>query len=259
MAHYAVHIPINTDKRFYQKYLDKGLPPIEAAYASLVEGMDKSLGDIMDYLEKNKLADNTIILFMSDNGGFSLKPRAGAAHTHNAPLTSGKGSTYEGGIREPMIVSWPGEVKPQTKSNELVIIEDFFPSILEMAQVKKYNTVQHVDGKSFLPLLAGKKGSNNRSLLWHFPNNWGPQGPGIGATSTLRRGDWKLIYFHADERFELYNIAEDISEKNNLVGSEPKRVKRLAALLGKELRDKEAQMPTFKETGKQVRWPDEIK
>ena len=114
----------------------------EARYASMIEGMDKSLGDIMDYLDRNGLAENTIILFMSDNGGFSLRPRAGELHTHNKPLNSGKGSAYEGGIREPMIVKWPGKVHPGTKCSDYLIIEDFFPTILEMAGIKKYTTVQ---------------------------------------------------------------------------------------------------------------------
>ena len=105
MSHYAVHIPIQKDKRFYQKYIDKGLDPTEAAYATLVEGMDKSLGDIMNWLKKNNLSNNTIILFMSDNGGLAASNRGGKLHTQNAPLQSGKGSAYEGGIREPMIVA----------------------------------------------------------------------------------------------------------------------------------------------------------
>ncbi|HPT21088.1 MAG TPA: sulfatase-like hydrolase/transferase, partial [Bacteroidales bacterium] len=175
MAHYAVHIPLYADRRFYQRYIDKGLPEMEARYASMVEGMDKSLNDLMIYLDKNGLTENTIILFMSDNGGFSLSPRAGELHTHNKPLNSGKGSAYEGGIREPMIVKWPGKVKPGSKCDDYLLIEDFFPTILEMAQVKNYKTVQTIDGKSFVPMLL-QKGTTalNRDLFWHFPNNWGP-------------------------------------------------------------------------------------
>lgn len=119
MAHYAIHTPIQPDYRFYQKYLDKGLPPVEAAYATLIEGMDKSLGDLMDYLERNHLTENTVILFMSDNGGLAAHTRAGELHTQNYPLNSGKGSAYEGGVREPMIVSWPGVVAPDTKCGDL--------------------------------------------------------------------------------------------------------------------------------------------
>jgi arylsulfatase A-like enzyme len=258
MAHYAVHIPLYADQRFYKKYLDEGLDEPEARYASMIEGMDKSLGDLMDYLDRNGLTDNTVILFMSDNGGFSLRPRSGELHTHNKPLNSGKGSAYEGGIREPMIVKWPGKVTPGSKCNDYLIIEDFFPTILEMAGIKNYSTVQKVDGKSFVPMLL-KSGTtaNHRDLYWHFPNNWGPSGPGIGTTSTIRRGDWKLIYFYEDRHFELYNIKDDIRELYNLAGQQSDKVKELAVRLGKYLRGTGAQRPSLKSTGIPVDWPDE--
>jgi arylsulfatase A-like enzyme len=259
MAHYAVHVPLYADKRFFEKYLEMGLNESEARYASMVEGMDKSLGDIMDYLDKNGLTENTIILFMSDNGGFSLRPRAGELHTHNKPLNSGKGSAYEGGIREPMIVKWPGRVKPGTKCNDYLLIEDFFPSILEMAGVKRYSVVQTIDGKSFVPMLTGKgMPSGTRDLFWHFPNNWGPTGPGIGASSTIREGDWKLIYFYEDQHFELYNITDDIGERFNLANENKVLVKAIAGKLGRYLRSVKAQRPVFKDSGKPVPWPDEV-
>ncbi|MCL3780728.1 DUF4976 domain-containing protein [Prolixibacteraceae bacterium JC049] len=259
MAHYAVHIPLNADRRFYQKYLDMGLPKAEAKYASMIEAMDKSLVDIMNYVDEKGIADNTIIMFMSDNGGFSLRPRAGQMHTHNKPLNSGKGSAYEGGIREPMIVKWPGVVKPKTKNNDYLIIEDFYPTILEMAGVKNYKTKQVVDGKSFVPMLNGKGSTaKGRDLYWHFPNNWGPSGPGIGATSTVRSGDWKLIYWYKDQHFELFNIKEDIGEQVNLADTNKEKVKELAAKLGQYLRSVDAQRPSLKATGKVVAWPDEV-
>ncbi len=258
MAHYAVHIPLYADRRFYQKYIDAGLGDYEARYASMIEGMDKSLGDLMDYLDKNNLADNTIILFMSDNGGFSLRPREGELHTHNKPLNSGKGSAYEGGIREPMIVKWPGKVKAATKCNDYLIIEDFYPTILEMAGVKGYSTVQTVDGKSFVPMLTQSGTSSaGRKLFWHFPNNWGPTGPGIGASSTIRDGDWKLIYFYEDKRYELYNISDDIGELNNLAAVNPEKVHEMSKDLGTYLRSIEAQRPVYKASGNNAEWPDE--
>lgn len=257
MAHYAVHTPIQGDPRFEKKYIDKGLNPIEAKYASMVEGMDKSLGDLMDYLDKKGIADNTIILFMSDNGGLSAVARGGEKHTHNKPLSSGKGSAHEGGIREPMLVKWPGVTKPNSSTNDFVIIEDFFPTIIELARIENYKAVQHIDGKSFTSILKGEKQNNNsRALFWHYPNNWGPTGPGIGASSTIRKGDWKLIYYHIDSSFELFNITNDIGETTNLVAKEKAKLKVLSKELGNYLRSVNAQMPTQTETDKQVPWPD---
>ncbi|GAB5522802.1 MAG: sulfatase [Roseivirga sp.] len=260
MAHYAVHTPIQGDDRFVQKYLDQGMLPTEAKYASMVEGMDKSLGDIMNYLDKKEIADNTIILFMSDNGGLSAVARGGEKHTHNKPLSSGKGSAHEGGIREPMIVKWPGKVKPNSTAEDYLIIEDFFPSILEMASIQHYQTVQPIDGISFVPVLADKERTpyEERPLFWHYPNRWGPQGPGIGSTSTVRLGDWKLIYYHADRSFELFNLMEDIGETSNQATDQPEKLKELASVLTDHLKKVDAQMPTDKATGKLVEYPLEI-
>ena len=261
MAHYAVHIPIDKDMRFYQKYIDDGLSENEAAYSSLIEGMDKSLGDLMDWLETNELDDNTIIIFISDNGGFSTSTdwRDKPLHTQNAPLNSGKGSAYEGGVREPMIVKWPGKVAPQTKSDEFVIIEDFFPSILEMAEVKDYETLQPIDGRSFIPLLSeNSKKPSSRNLYWNFPNLWGGVGPGIGSTCAVRSHDWKLIYYYETGEKELFNIAEDIGETKNLALHNPSITKKLSLDLGNYLRKVDAQRPSFKKTGEVCPWPDEI-
>lgn len=259
MSHYAIHIPFDKDRRFYQKYIDRGLPEQEAAYAALIEGMDKSLGDIMKYLDENGLSDNTIILFMSDNGGLAASRRAGELHVQNAPLRSGKGSAYEGGIREPMIAKWPRVVESNSICDKYIIIEDFFPTILAMAQVKKYKTAQHIDGKSFVDLLT-KKGdpSKNRALYWNFPNNWGTTGPGIGATCTIRENDYKLIYYYEDQHFELFNITNDIGEKTDEALKHQKIAKQLAGKLSKYLRKVGAQRPSLKKTGTEVLWPDEI-
>lgn len=262
MAHYAIHIPINKDKRFYQKYLDKGLTPKEAAYAALIEGMDKSLGDLLNWLDKNDEADNTIVLFMSDNGGLSSEPawRDGAPHTQNYPLNSGKGSAYEGGIREPMIVRWPGVVKPDTRCNKYLLIEDFYPTILEMAQVKNYKTVQPIDGISFMPLLKQTGDpSKGRHLHWNVPNYWGNNGPGIGPACAVRHEEWKLIYYYDSGKKELFNIANDISEKEECSTQHPDIVKRLSKELGSYLRKVGGQRPSFKATGNPCPWPDEVK
>jgi arylsulfatase A-like enzyme len=259
MAHYAVHTPIMGDNRFLEKYLELGMDSTEAKYATLVEGMDKSLGDIMDYLEAKNLVDNTIILFMSDNGGLSAVARGGEKHSHNKPLASGKGSAYEGGIREPMIVKWPGKVKPKTTNDTYLIIEDFFPTILQMAGIEVAETVQEIDGISFIPTLKGEKvDGSERALFWHYPNEWGPSGPGIGASSSVRKGDWKFLYFHEDRRMELFNLKDDIGETLNLHLENPEKARELAAILSDYLKEVDAQMPVDKRTNKAVEYPIEL-
>lgn len=257
MAHYAVHVPFAQDKRFYRKYVDAGLDPTEAMYAAMVEGMDKSLGDILKNVERHGLTDNTIVLFMSDNGGLSAHGRGGTPHTHNKPLSSGKGSAHEGGVRVPMIVKWPGVTKPKSACDQYVIIEDFFPTILEMDGVEDSRQIGGaIDGISFVPLLRQRAGyPKNRALYWHYPNNWGPRGPGIGPSSSIRRGDWKLIYYHEDQRYELFNLSEDLGEQHNRADERPGLRKRLANELHGFLASVDAQMPIDKRTGKPVPKP----
>lgn len=207
------------------------------------------------------MADNTIILFMSDNGGLSSAPewRDGVLHTQNAPLNSGKGSAYEGGIREPMIVKWPGVTVAGSSCDKPLIIEDFYPSILEMAGIKKYKTVQQVDGVSFVPLLKRTGDpSEGRRFYWNYPNIWGNTGPGIGPTAAIRNGDWKLVYYYENGVKELFNIQEDIGEKHNKISEHPQLVKKLSKKLGRYLRTVDAQRPSFKLTGQPCPWPDEI-
>ncbi len=258
MSHYAVHVPFAEDPRFIDNYGD--LPEQEAMYAALVEGMDKSLGDILDRIDKLGIADQTIVIFMSDNGGLSAHGRDGEAHTHNKPLSSGKGSAHEGGIREPMIVRWPGVTRADSTCDEYVMIEDFFVSILEMAGIQNPEQIGGVlDGRSFVPLLHGQSGvSTGRALFWHYPNKWGSDGPGIGSTSAIRKDDWKLIYYHepsAASQFELFNISEDIGETTNLAACEADRVAALRKELREFLIDCDAQMPVDKRTGKVVALP----
>ena len=259
MSHYAVHIPIDRDPRFYDKYIAKGLTPKEAAYASLVEGMDKSLGDIMDWVERSGHSDDTIILFMSDNGGLATQPywRDGEPFTQNAPLNSGKGSLYEGGIREPMIVRWPGVTEAGSKCGRYLMIEDFYPSILEMAGIRE-ELPRTVDGRSFVPLLKGTGNpSRGRALIWNFPNIWGNEGPGINLNCAIRKGDWKLVYYYESGRKELFNIPDDIGETENLAERYPVKVRRLSRKLGRYLRMVGADRPAFKATGEPCPWPDE--
>lgn len=260
MSHYAIHIPIDKDMRYFPKYVRKGLSDKDAAYASLIEGMDKSLGDIMNWLVKNGEDKNTIIIFLGDNGGLaaSTQWREGKLHTQNYPLKSGKGSLYEGGIRVPFIVKWPNVINEGTRNNNYFIVEDLYPTILQMAGIKDYKVPQVIDGKSIVPLLTGKENiSKGRELIWNFPNIWDASGPGINLNCAIRKDQWKLIYYYETGKKELFNIDEDISENNDLASQYPEIVERLSKELGRRLRLMDAQRPSFKEMHKLCPWPDE--
>ena len=255
MAHYAVHVPIQPDVQFYQSYLEEGLDTANAKYASMVASMDKSLGDIMKFLSAKDIANNTIIIFMSDNGGLSLGGARGKiAHVQNLPLRAGKGSLYEGGIRVPMIVKWPEVVKSNSTINHYVIAEDFFPSILAMAGVQNFKTIQKVDGKSFVPLLKNNKITDtNRILVWHYPNKWmNLDGPAINYKSAIRQGKWKLIYDLRNGHKELYNLSNDLGEHIDLSLQQPAKTKQLSILLKDILEKNNAPMPSYKINSKKV-------
>lgn len=249
LSHYAVHVPFIADHRFYKKYLEQGLDSLEAAYATLIEGMDKSLGDIMHYIEEKGVADNTIIIFISDNGGLSIESsRSRPAHTQNFPLKAGKGSVYEGGIRVPMIIKWQNVVLPNSTTNQLSIIEDLFPTILEMAQIKNYTTIQSIDGKSLVPYLKNHKNVDvNKTLIWHYPHKWIPNdGPGINYFSAIRKGDWKLTRNIRNSKMELYHLKDDIGEQYNLIEKLPLKARELNTILDAKLKQWNALMPVLK-------------
>jgi hypothetical protein len=249
MSHYAVHAPWEEDPRFLKNYTDQGLKGLPATYASMIEGMDKSLGDIMANLERLKVENNTIVVFMSDNGCPKQLPR-------NLPLRGHKITPYEGGTRVPMIVKWPGVVEPGTVcSQDYLIIEDIFPTFLEMAGVADYKAeTGEIDGRSFMPLLKGTTGtSKGRAIYWHFPHTYDQP-----AYSSVRKDDWKLIYSHASRKLELYNLRDDIGEKADLAAKEPTKLKELATILSDYLRAAGGQMPMDKRTQRLVEYPDEV-
>lgn len=261
MSHYAVHIPIDRDMRYYGKYRSHGLSEKEASYASLIEGMDKSLGDILHWLDTHGRAQNTIVLFMSDNGGYATGKvwRDEPLYTQNAPLRCGKGSLLEGGIREPMIVCWPDNVRGGTRCDSYLLIEDFFPSILELAGIHRYRVPQKIDGRSFVPLLRGKDiSSHRRPLIWNYPHVWGNTGPGIDMNCAIRLGDWKMIYYYKTGQKQLFDIRHDIGEEHDLSVERPDLVYRLSRRLGRELRSMGAQRPIVTSTGTLCPWPDEL-
>lgn len=259
MSHYAVHVPFDRDMRYYPAYIERGLDPTEAAYAALVEGMDKSLGDLRDYLRAKGIDRNTVVIFLSDNGGLAAWGRSGRPGTQNRPLRSGKGSPLEGGIRVPMMVEWPTVADAHTHCTVPVAIYDLFPTLLEIAGTEKVRTVQRIDGQSLVPLIGGDAAiRRKRPLVWHFPNMWDAAGDGIGPYSAIRQGDWKLIYYYDTGRTMLFNLREDIFEKIDH-GANPtldKRRERMAKKLTDELKRMDAQVPRVKTTGRWCRWPD---
>lgn len=255
-APYAVHAPIQANERLLGSY--QGMPAVEAAYATMIESVDNALGTIRDTIEKLGLTDDTIIIFTSDNGGLSAHARAGTRHIHNRPLRSGKGSAYEGGVRVPTVIHWPGVTAANTLSEIPIISHDFFPTILALAGTSVPKSQRgKIDGKDLTPLLGGdsKAISADRPIFWHMPHFWGVHGPGIGPYSGVRVGSWKLLYFHSDRRLELYNLEDDIGEVKNLASSEPERLGELAETLSTWLEEVGASMSIDKKSGEPVAMP----
>jgi arylsulfatase A-like enzyme len=229
-AHYAVHIPLQAKKDVIDKYRAKAKPddaqnnPI---YAAMVESVDDSVGRVLKKLDDLMIADRTIVFFMSDNGGLSVKEGPDTPSTSNAPLRAGKGYLYEGGVREPMMVRWPGVVKPGGVCDTPVSSIDFYPTILEMAGAK-IDSKRVVDGVSLVPLLRQSGGLTRDALYWHYPH-YSNQGGKPGAA--VRLGDFKLIEFYEDGRLELYHLKDDIGEERDLADKMPEKVKGLHKML----------------------------
>ncbi|MCP5534170.1 MAG: sulfatase [Akkermansiaceae bacterium] len=245
MSHYTVHAPWEPDRRFIDSYKGKKrFPGQKATLASMVESMDHSLGDLLDALDRLGVADDTIVVFMSDNGSPSQCPR-------NLPLRGHKISGYEGGNRVPMIVHIPGATKGTKRCDAPVVIEDVFPTFLQWAGVQD---IPDNDGVSFDGMVRDPSAPRgDRPLFWHYPNFY-DQPP----FSSVRLGDLKLIYWHVDRRIELFDLRNDLSETKNLAAERPDDVKRLARLLCDHLRKSKALMPVEKSTGKPVPLPDEV-
>ncbi len=194
-----------------------------------------NVGRVLTQLHKLGLETNTIVFFTSDNGGLST---AEGWPTANLPLRTGKGWPYEGGVREPLLIKWPGVTQPGSICRQPVISVDFYPTILQMAGLP-LRPAQHVDGVSLTPLLQGGT-LPERPLFWHYPHYSNQGGKPGGA---VRKGDFKLIEFYEDGKLELYNLRKDIGEKTNLAGQMPDRVKDLHRLLKEWRNAVGAQMP----------------
>jgi len=232
LPHFAVHTPIQGKEEITAKYAAK--PPDgdqkNATYAAMIESVDESVGCVMKKLDALGLADRTVVFFMSDNGGL-------AGVTSNAPLRAGKGTLYEGGIREPMIIKWPGVVRSGTTASTPVTSTDFYPTILEMAGLP-LKPEQHVDGLSLVPLLKESGPLRRDTLYWHYPHYHRTTPAGA-----LRHGDWKLIEYFEDGHVELYNLKEDLSETKDLAAAMPEKTHELQKMLAEWRRSVGAQMP----------------
>jgi arylsulfatase A-like enzyme len=249
---YDVHTPLmarpDLEKKYEEKRARLGLKPEwgregerdvrlvqeHAVYGGMVEAMDQAVGKVLAKLDELGLTEKTLVIFTADNGGLSTSE---GSPTSNLPLRGGKGWMYEGGIREPLIVRWPKVVKAGSEISTPVSTPDFFPTLMEVAGGK---TSSAIDGVSLMPLLKG--GSlPERPLYWHYPH-YGNQGGAPGGA--VRLGDWKLIEWYEDGgRHELYNLREDIGEKNDLAAKMPDKVSALATMLATWRKDVGAVMP----------------
>lgn len=230
LAHFAVHTPLQAKKELLGKYQAKkpGKLHNHAVMATMIQAVDDGVGRIVAALDELKLRENTVIFFFSDNGGF------GPA-TDMDPLWGYKGTYYEGGIRVPMLVNWPGVVKAGQKSDEPVIGVDLYPTFLQLARAKPPQ--QPLDGVSLLPLLTGEVETlGERALYWHFPaylqsySVTGEQRDPLFRTrpcSIIRLGDYKLHEYFEDGGLELYNLRKDIREQKNLADSMPEKARQL--------------------------------
>ena len=240
MPHYTVHLPLGAREEAVAKYRarfgEKQFP--DPRYAAMVESFDQSLSRVRKKLTDAGVASNTIIIVTSDNGGLRYEGASKKLITDNSPLRAGKGHVYEGGIREPLIVYWPGVTKAGEVVDTPVLSIDFFPTMIEMAGLPARD---RVDGISLVPLLRDGRAPKRDALYWHYPH-YSNQG-GV-PSAAVRQGDWKLIEFYEDGRLELFHLRNDPGEKRNLVKTEPKRAAELHTLLKRWRAEVNAAMPT---------------
>ncbi len=246
LAHYAVHTPIQAKEDVAAKYRRSEKAEVNAKYAAMVESVDDAMGRVMETLEELKLAERTLVIFTSDNGGLDN----GGKPTDNAPLRSGKGYAYEGGIRVPLIVRWPGVVPAGSISHEPVSSVDYFPTVLE-AVGRSAPHGRPIDGVSLVDHLksGGKRSLERDALIWHFPHYRHSPGP----YSIIRKGPWKLIRFWEGPVFELFNLKNDLSEKTDLASKMPDKVRELDQELMARLKSMEAKLPKPNPAYKPVR------
>jgi arylsulfatase A len=235
-AHFTVHMPLQAPADLIAKYRKRNIGDVDPTYCAMVETADASVGQLLKALDESGQAKDTIVVFFSDNGGVRHQAKRVNPVTNNSPLRAGKGHLYEGGIREPLIIRWPGVTHAASIIHEPVSSIDFFPTLCEAAGVQH----RSVDGRSLRPLLEGARVAE-RPLFWHYPH-YSDQGGKPGGA--VRLGDWKLIEFYEDGRLELFHVTDDAGEKRNLVRRESARAKKLHGLLTDWRSSVNASMPT---------------
>ncbi|MEX0727772.1 MAG: sulfatase-like hydrolase/transferase [Planctomycetaceae bacterium] len=223
VPHNCPHIPLAAAP----EYIERNRDAFHPVYAAMIETLDESVGRLMTKVDELGLSDRTIFIFTSDNGGLHVLESSGTPATHNTPFRAGKGYVYEGGLREPLIVRWPGVVTPGSICKTPVVLTDLVPTLLEAAGINPAIAVGPLDGVSIMKLLRGES-MTERPLYWHFPNYTNQGGRPAGA---IREGDWKLIENFEDGSLELYNVKTDVSETNDLARTETARVEDLRAKL----------------------------
>ena len=241
VSHYAVHIPLSTtpelEKKFSAKSPQPGYPS-NPLYAGLLAELDASVGRIVAAVDAAGLAENTLILFLSDNGGIEHE-QSGRIVTSNDPLRGEKGTLYEGGVRIPAIARWPGTIPAGRESGTPAITHDIYPTLVELGRAT-LPTTQPQDGVSLAAHLRNPAATLARNTLyWHLPHYHHST-----PASSLRRGDWKLIEFFEGNVLELYNLAADPAEKNNLATREPARARELRDALAAWRTRVGARLPT---------------
>ena len=251
LPHFGVHSPYQAKKELIEHFKKK--PAAEGhhdpVYAAMIASVDQSVGRVLDKLDELKLADNTIVIFSSDNGGVGgYQEIGGRGVTSNFPLRGGKGMLYAGGVRVPFIVRWPGHTKPGGTSDTPAAHVDVFPTFLEIAGGKRPSQV--LDGESIVPVLRDPSAKLKRDAIYfHFPGYLEGYSTKQWRTSPvgfIHAGDWKLMEFFETGKLELYNVREDIGEKNNLAERMPERAKELHARLQAWRQQVGAAMPKMK-------------
>jgi arylsulfatase A-like enzyme len=236
VPHNNPHIPLAAVPQLVDKYRDAFHP----VYAAMIETLDDAVGRLMAKVESLSLTDRTIFVFTSDNGGLHVLESPGTPATHNRPYRAGKGYLYEGGLREPLIVRWPGTIAAGSECDTPMVLTDLMPTLLETAGTDPAKTVGPLDGVSIMKLLRGQS-LPARTLFWHFPNYTNQGGRPAGA---VRDGDWKLVEQFEDGSLELYNLSNDIGETTNLATTEHERANELHRKLREWRQSVGARMPT---------------